>query len=1770
MQTLPGYHTSGILYESAGTTVWRATRVADGVPVVVKMPTGDPPDLNRLARWRYEHEVLSGLSLRGVVRCFGLVYDHSRPALILEDIGGVSLRSVLGRCRAVERFLPIAIALAETLSHLHDARIIHKDINPNNIVYNEETGELRLIDFGIASRLPRENEDAKNPGLLEGTLRYISPEQTGRMNRAIDHRSDLYSLGVTFYEMLTGEAPFRAGDAMELVHCHLAKEAVPPSELRPELPPALSEVIRKLLAKTPEQRYQSAFGLLHDLRRLQRGETSFLVGERDVSPYLLVPQRLFGREADLQLVQAAFARVVAGGSELLLISGYSGIGKSSLVNELQRPVALAGGYFLCGKFDQFRRDIPYDAVVQALRQLLRQLLLEGPVRVEALRTRCVEALGLDAHALIELAPELELLLGKPAHPPELGPAEAEARRGEVLGRFLGIFAAMGRPLVLFLDDLQWVDAASLRLLRALADRDKTQLLLLVLAYRDNEITEGHPLPFVLAEIERTKAIATSAVTLTSLATADVSQLLGETFHRPQDEVAPLAAILQSKTHGNPFFLNQLLTTLYREKLLTFRHDEGRWHWEVAAIAQAEITDNVVELMIARIAKLSPRIQELLQLASCIGARFELSVIAAIDERPAAETASSLWEALADGLLVPVSARYRSPETFAAALGGGEVEYRFLHDRVQQSAYAMIPGTRRKATRLRIGRLLLRHLTPAALEDRLFDVVGHLLFSRELLQDAAERAAVAELALRAGKKAHAALAYDAAVRLLRGGLSLLAQDLLTTHRELAFASSLELSQCEYLRGSFAEAEHLFKGLFEQAVSNLERAEVYRVRIVLYENASRFDEAIHCGFECLRLFGVELDEVPSEAAVGAMIHEAMTLLGGRPIHELLHAPVLSDPERAALFQVLLSLVAAAYFRGPTVFCAVVTQMVLLSMRHGNSPFSAAAYVYFGVVMASLGQHAVGFEFGRLAFDLLSKYDAPPIRGKVTFMFGNWLNFRRHHVATDVDHLIDAFQMCIDAGDLTYACYCCIGVVQVWFVMGKNLAEAHREAPRWLGFARKIKAMDIVDNITTVDRAFCALLGIPPEPGAHPGPESDVEFEARLERERSMPVQAYQHHHQSLVRYILEDYGEAYRSSCECDKRKGAMSGQMLVEEHAFHQSLILAALIPAADEPSRTAHLQQIHANRKVLADIAEQAPMNYGHKRLLIDAELRQLGGDLYGALELYDESIAAALASGYIHHAAIASELAGRLCLQRGKLTHARAYLSDALRGYAQWGAAAKVQQLGAKHRRLLGDLYEVSRTGSFHDASTSTSTSTSQGSGLDMLTVIKASQTISRELKLGPLLQQLTRIVLENAGAERGYLILGRGDSLVIAAAGEAARDTVLLGEENSPEGALMLASAVVQHVARSAQTVILDDALSDPTYGSDPYIRDRKVRSVLCMPAISLGHVAAIVYLENNLTAGCFTVARLEVLKVLSTQIAISLDHATLYESLEDKVRERTDELRATQARLLVLERLETERQMAGGFAHEVRNALAGPQGLLAQVLGDEGHPSLPCKNAGRLQELFSLFQPTATPAQLESLKAILLEVLDNEEHLEKVLTLVRGSVSRVLLITQQILEYARTGEERAGRTAVAINQLAGELASELEHGLKERRIRLESRLDPRGPHIHGRESSLHSVLANLLYNARDAVSDRPQDAVITLATEQSEGGTWLSVEDNGVGIPPENLERIFEPFFSTKPQTGTGLGLSLVKKIVSLSGGKITVDSQPGRGTKIALFFPEKTHD
>ena len=1664
----------------------------------------------------------------------------------------------------ISRKFPAAY-LEDSLSSEILKVIVHKDINPNNIVFNEETGELRLIDFGIASRLPRENEDAKSPGLLEGTLRYISPEQTGRMNRSIDHRSDLYSLGVTFYEMLTGEAPFRAGDAIELVHCHLAKEAVPPIELRPDLPPALSDIVLKLLAKTPERRYQSAFGLLHDLRRIQGGETAFVVCERDVSPYLLVPQRLFGREADLQLVQGAFARVVAGGSELLLVAGYSGIGKSSLVNELQRPVALAEGCFISGKFDQFRRDIPYDAVVQALRQLLKQLVLEGPARVEALRTRCIEALGLDAQTLIDLAPELELLIGKQSHPPELGPADAEARRGDVLCRFLGVFAAMGRPVVLFLDDLQWVDAASLRLLRVLAGSDKTRMLLVVLAYRDNEITEGHPLPFVLGEIERAKAISISKVTLTALGNADVRQLLAETFHRPEDDIAPLAEILQSKTHGNPFFLNQLLTTLYREKLVTFSHEEGRWHWEIDAIAKAEITDNVVELMIARIAKLSPRSQDLLQIAACIGARFELSLISAIDERPAADTASSLWEALADGLLVPISARYRSPETFAAAIDGGAVEYQFLHDRVQQSAYAMIPETRRKATRLRIGRLLHRNLTPAALEDRLFDIVGHLLFTSELLEDPAERVSVAELALRAGKKAHAALAYDAAVRLLRGGLGLLSEGLCTTHRGLAFATSLELSQCEYLRGSSDEAEHLFKGLFAQAISNLERAEVYRVRIVLYENASRFDEAIRCGCECLRLFGVDLEEVPSEAAVGGMIHEAMTLLGGRPIQELLNAPVLNDPERAALFQVLLSLVAAAYFRGPTVFCAIVTQMVLLSMRHGNSPFSAAAYGYFGVVMASLGQHAVGYEFGRLAFDLLSKYDAPPIRGKVTFMFGNWLNFRRHHVATDVDHLIDAFQLCIDSGDLTYACYCCIGVVQVWFVMGKNLADAHREAPRWLGFARKIKAMDIVDNITTVDRAFCALLGIPPEPGAHPEPESDSDFEARLERERSMPVQAYQYHHQSLVRYILEDYAGAYRSSCECEKRKGAMSGQMLVEEHAFHQSLILAARVPSADEPTRAAHLQQIRANRKVLADIAEQAPMNYLHKRLLVDAELRQLDGDTYGALELYDQSIAAALAGGYIHHAAVASELAGRLCLQRGKLTHAKAYLSDASRGYAQWGAAAKVKQLSGKYRLLLGDLSEA-RAGGFRDTSTSTSTSTSQGSGLDMLTVIKASQTISRELKLGRLLEQLTRIVLENAGAERGFLILRRGESLVIAAAGEAAKDTVLVGEANSEEGALMLASAVVQHVARSEETVILDDALNDPTYGADPYIRDHKIRSVLCMPAISLGHVAAIVYLENNLTEGCFTVARLEVLKVLSTQIAISLDHATLYESLEDKVRERTAELRATQARLIVLERIETERQMAGGFAHEVRNALAGPQGLLAQVLGDEARPSLPCTNAGKVQELFSLFQHTATEAQLASLKAILLEVFDNEEHLEKVLTLVRSSVSRVLLITQQILEYARTGEERAERTAVDINQLAAALAAEMEHELHERRIRLESRLDPSGPHIHGLESNLHSILENLLFNARDAFVEPRADAVITLTTERCEGGTWLSVEDNGVGIPAENLSRIFEPFFSTKPQTGTGLGLSLVKKIVSLSGGKITIDSEPGQGTKLALFFPE----
>jgi predicted ATPase/signal transduction histidine kinase len=1788
MIEIQGYQADAVIYESANSRILRGRRDSDGAPVIIKLPGTVPSQIKAVARLRHEYEILKHLDVDGTIRCYGMVSYMSTDALILEDIGANALASMLASGPLpLNEFLDIAIQTATVLGAVHEAGIIHKDLNPSNIVISKSTRRVQLIDFGIASRLPRETQEVKNPNLLEGTLPYLAPEQTGRMNRSVDYRADFYGLGMTFYEMLTCQTAFlsMSVDPMELVHCHIAKSPASPRELNAKVPEVVAEIILKLLAKTAEDRYQSAYGLLVDLQRCRElltpegSVSSFPIGRHDVPRRLQPPQKLYGREAEALLLLAAFERVSKGQAELILISGYSGIGKSSLVHEVHKPIVAKRGYFVSGKFEQYRRDIPYDSIIQAFKMLIKMLALETEEQRAVWRGALERALSPSGAVLTAVIPELELIIGKQPPAPPIGPADAHARFNRVFKAFLGVFSALEHPLVVFLDDLQWADAASIKLISDLLTDDESPHIMLIGAYRDNEVDPVHPVAIAMDKIQKAQRVPMHRMKLKPLSSVEIREMVADTVHRSVEAVAPIAELLEQKTNGNPFFLGQLLTELYESKQLWFNPAEGVWQWTLEEVRAARITDNVVELLISKIGKLGPRTQEVLKLAAFMRNQFELSLLSVIDERPPVETASALWEALQEGLIIPLNERYQAPELYlgsAAASPGEEsgISYRFLHDRVQQAAYALIEEEQKRAVHLKIGRLLLRkaRTDAAVFEAQLFDILGHLILGIELVTDPAERIEIAQLALEAGQKAKSALAYAAGLRFLRVGMSLLPKDSWGDFYDLSFTLYRERAQCEYLTGDFEQSEAMFDVLLENTKTKLQKAEIYSQRITMYTLALKYRESLRSGLDCLRLFGIDLELQPSDATVESLLEELKQHLGSRSIRELISSPPVKDPEKQLAQQVLMTMLPTTVHLLVNLYHAFCGHLGILNVRYGHTPFSAAAYAAVGSAFAARGEPEIGCEFGRLATQLALQAVLPAVRGRSLMMVASTLTFRDRHLRAAVEELQAAFQAAIQGNDPLIATFCGSVIVRVSFAMGKNLEEVREDLDTWLDRTRKARAQAIVDNLLVTQRAVLSLIGKSgPEPDADGGKAADgeAEFERRLGENNTPLVACFHFHYKSMARYLFDDYEGARTALEEVEKRRYSACHYLEAQEHIFYQGLILAQIASAAAPEERAAHLNDVRKNLHALGLLAAQGPMNFAHKHILVEAELARVEGRNEDALDLYDRAIALATEHGYVHHAAIANELAGNLYLCLKKLTPARAYLREARSCYAWWGARAKVQHLTEKHSQLM-----AASGASYDDAlrdwlSTSTSSTLEDGWRLDLVSVVKAAQAISSEIQLERLLGKLIKILIENAGADRGCLLLPAGNQLVIEAFGTIGSTEVEVLQSIPVKGCDRLSSSIVDYVVRTEKPVVLHNATLDPLFSTDPYIAEKKVKSLLCVPAINLGKLIGVIYLENSLSEGSFTTDRIELLRILSAQIAISIENASLYANLEEKVRQRTEQLRQAQARLVMLERQTAERQMAGGFAHEMRNALTGAKMLIykiyRQTAGSEVCSAF-VQNYERMKAILTEIRERLPEDDVIRIAGHLQGINMAEKDVDHVLGAINQSLQRGLGITGLIFDYAEIGKERPGMDAVSVPMLVASVLQEFEDSFASHRIDVDVKV-PEGCTLTGNELHFRSILSNLVSNARDALCETKSGArtLSIEAVEQSER-VVLSVRDTGGGIRPEEHENIFQPFFSTKPASGTGLGLNTVQKIAAIYNGVVEFESVLHQGSTFRVLLPK----
>jgi PAS domain S-box-containing protein len=1454
--------------------------------ILVVAPTGDSPPRELLQRLDHEYALRTELDADWAARPLELIRHDARTMLILEDCGGDPLERLLTAPMETVPFLRIAIPLAEAVGQVHARGLIHKDVKPANILVDPSTGGVRLTGFGIASRLPREHQAPAPPEVIAGTLAYMAPEQTGRMNRSVDSRSDLYALGITFYEMLTGTLPFTAADPMEWVHCHIARRPVPLTERVPAVPAQLSAIVLKLLAKTAEDRYQTTVGLAADLRRcladweaLGRIE-SFPLGSRDASDRLMIPEKLYGREREIDVLLSAFDRVVAQGtSELFLVSGYSGIGKSSVVNELHKVLVSRRGIFASGKFDQYRRDIPYATLAQAFQTLVRRILGESEEKLAHWRDALREALGPNGQLIVNLVPELELVMGKLPPVADLPPQDMQNRFQMVFRHFLGVFAREEHPLTLFLDDLQWLDAATLDLLEHLVTHAEVRHLLLVGAYRDNEVGPTHALMRTVASIRDTGA-RIQAIALAPLGVDDVARLIGDALHCTPIHAQPLARLVHEKTGGNPFFAIQFFTMLADEELLTFDPGSLTWNWDIDRIRAKGYTDNVVQLMVGKLSRLPDETRDVLALLACLGNVTEIATLAMLrgesqQHSPEQPMHTALWEAVRAGLLFRL-----------------ESAYAFPHDRIQQAAYSLIPEAHRPHIHIRIGRALLASMTAEELDENVFEVANQFNRGAAQLADAEERTLVAEIDLSAGRKAKSSAAYASARLYFAAGMSLLDEQDWDRHYALMFGLWLERAECEFLIGNGDKAQELIEKLLARAASNIDKAAAYQLKVLLHTVKAENAQAVDSALECLRLFDIDLPAHPTVEQVHGEYAAVCRNLDGRSIESLIDLPLMTDPELQAAIQVLSVSTPPSYDTDIRLFCLLVCRMVNVSVQHGMSGASAHGYAHLGSILGPIfHRYSEAARFAKLARDLVEKHGFIAYRAKAYNSMGLAAQWTQP-ITTAIDYLRAMFRAATETGDLTYACYAMYLSITNLVVRNDPLEALWRESELAFEFVQKAGFHDIADIIRSQQRFIATMQGRTASLSTFSDAQFDeATFETQLTDDRLAQLVCYYWIVKLKSRFLSGDYAEALAAASKATPLLGAAAAQIQLLDYFYYAALTVSALYGSASADQQGEWRGLLAAHLEQLREWAENYPPTFGDKHALVSAEIARIDGRALDAMELYEKAIRSAREHGFAQNEAVALEVAARFYLSRGFDRLAHASLRDARYCFRRWGAEGKVRQLEHLHPWLRENTGKAATT-----------VLDGRVAQLDLGAVVKASQALSEEIVLDRLVEALMTIALEDAGAERGLLVLLRDGLAHIEAEARIDGGTIAVTVRQDAVTSKDLPELLLHTVIRTCETVILDDASASNQFSADAYFRETHARSVLCVPLTKQAKLIGVLYLENNLASHAFTPERISVLELLSSQAAISLENARLYAELIGENRERQtaeDALRASEER-------------------------------------------------------------------------------------------------------------------------------------------------------------------------------------------------------------------------------------------------------------------------------
>ncbi|MGB7708738.1 MAG: AAA family ATPase [Microcoleus sp.] len=1814
---LSGYQITEQLYGGTRTLVYRGIRTSDKYPVVIKILRNKYPNFNELVQFRNQYTIAKNLDIPSIIKPLSLEVYGNSYALVMENFSGVSLCTYLkaetnekqpSNFLSLKEFLNLALQLADILDYLYQNRVIHKDIKPANILINPETKQVKLIDFSIASLLPRETQEIQNPNILEGTLAYLSPEQTGRMNRGIDYRSDFYSLGVTFYELLTGQLPFVSDDPMELVHCHLAKQSIPLSQINPEIPIILSQIVIKLMAKNAENRYQSALGLKHDLEiclaQLQKtGKIEpFELGKRDISDRFTIPEKLYGREKEVAQLLAAFERVASGrspqpplirgaledsplikgggevshlsGSEMMLVAGFSGIGKTAVVNEVHKPIVRQRGYFIKGKYDQFQRNIPFSAFVQAFRDLIGQLLSESDTELQTWKHQILTAVGDNGQVLIDVIPELENIIGKQPQATELSGSPAQNRFNLLFQKFVQVFTSKEHPLVMFLDDLQWSDSASLNLLKLLM-QDNGHLLILG-AYRDNEVSPVHPFMLTVDEIHKTGATV-NTITLSPLSEAELNLLVADTLNCESSLAQPLTKLVSQKTQGNPFFATQFLKALHDDQLISFYPpqsplgkggSQGGWQCDIAKVKSLAITDDVVKFMALQLQKLPRETQDVLKLAACIGAQFDLNTLAIVSEKSLEATAGDLWKALQEGFILPISDIYKfftQTDIISTHQTAINATYNFLHDRVQQAAYSLIPEDQKPAVHLHIGQLLLDRTSPEQLDERIFALVSqfNLGIDRIVLQK--QRDYLANLNLIAGRKARLSAAYPASAQYCEIGLQLLATDNSGEWKRqpiLTLNLHIEGANSACLIGKFERVDACIEAVLQHRSDPLEQVKALEIKIQSLIARNQLSEAIHVAREILKQLDVELPEHPTQD----MVAPALDAIGDRlTIENVINSPRMSDPEKLAAMNILSTQASAAYIGSPALYPLIVLKQIELSLQFGNAIQTPYAYSTYGLILCAFGGEIVaGNRAADIAIALMEAFKASSFKAKIFNLVYPFVRIWQEPIHTVLMPLLSGYQAGLETGDLEFAAYCAYNRCQLAYAAGNELLQLRQEMQTYALAIAQLKQTTALNFHQIVEQAVLNWTGKADDPQKLVGTAYDET--TRLPQHQlagdSYSIGSF-YSHKLILAYHFGQPQETLEMAQIAEKTIGGIIGTVFYGVFYFYHALTLLAntnTLPINE--AVTKDLEQ-------LTNWATHAPMNFAHKCDLIRAEMQRILGHKAEAIDLYDRAISGAKENSFIQEEALANELAAKFYLKCGKEKIAAGYMQEAYYCYAHWGAKAKVDDLEKRYPQLLAPILQQPHAAdSFKETIargtiTSTHTSTSISEALDLATLLKASQAISGEIELDQLLTTLLEIVIANAGASKCVLLLKQELELKVVALVEEGQLPQLLPSiplESSWDVPINL----VNTVKRNLKPLVLVDARVDSHFAGDIYIKKNQPISVLCSPILNQGLLIGVLYLENNLTVGAFTSGRIEVLNMLASQAAISLENARLYQAAQQSL----TNLKQAQIKIVQSEKMSALGNLVAGVAHEINN----PVGFLTGNIT----PALDYINdLFGLLDLYQQKYPQPDPEIQEEIENIDLDYI--REDLPKLVGSMREGVKRIRDISTSLRTFSRADTNHP--VACNIHEGIDSTIMILKHRLKANENRPEIQVIREYgnlPQVECYAGQLNQVFMNLLANAIDALDESNQGLSyaqianqITIKTEfyGDKKQAIIRIKDNGVGMSEAVREQIFDELFTTKGVgKGTGLGLAIARQIVvEKHCGMLEVSSTLGRGTEFTISIP-----